>query len=464
MQKVFDEVNTLDNICYDRYGLSQEILMENASRSMYEYIKSNFDTTQSILIISGSGNNGADGIALARMLHNEYQVSLYLPLGTKSKLNQYQLNIAKLIGVHIVQDICNCDVLVDALFGTGLTKDIDDETIILINRMNSLKAYKIACDIPSGIYTNGDVKNVAFKANTTITMGALKKALFLDQAKDYVQDIIVANLGVSQNIYQNEDTNCYLLEKNDMHLPLRDTLDTHKGSFGHLATILGHKEGAGIICALSSFSFGVGLSTVVCYDKIHSLPYELMHSNTIPKNTTAIAVGMGLGECESSLLKDYLSHNIPYIIDADMFHRKEILTMLQKEVVLTPHPKEFVSLLNLTSIAHIDIGTLQNDRFKYIEAFSNKYPNVVLLLKGANTIIAHNHKIYINTFGTSALSFGGSGDVLSGMIGALLAQGYDRLDATISASLAHTISIQNSTLNNYALTPIDLIQAIKVIK
>jgi hydroxyethylthiazole kinase-like uncharacterized protein yjeF len=134
---------------------------------------------------------------------------------------------------------------------------------------------------------------------------------------------------------------------------------------------------------------------------------------------------------------------------------------LEQNIVLTPHPKEFVSLLKLCDIADISVEELQNNRFLYVKEFCKKYPNVVLLLKGANVIISSNEKIYVNSFGNATLSKGGSGDVLSGLIGSLLAQGYNSLDAAINASLAHAMAARNYPKNNYSLTPSDLVEEIR---
>lgn len=130
-------------------------------------------------------------------------------------------------------------------------------------------------------------------------------------------------------------------------------------------------------------------------------------------------------------------------------------------MVLTPHPKEFCALLKLIGIANIDVNDLQKNRIKYVKEFSNKYPKTTLLLKGANVLISQNQKIYINTFGTTSLSKGGSGDILSGLIVSLLAQGYSCKDSAINASLAHTLVAKKYRYNNYSLTPNDLIKGIK---
>ena len=137
------------------------------------------------------------------------------------------------------------------------------------------------------------------------------------------------------------------------------------------------------------------------------------------------------------------------------------LELLQRSnIVLTPHPKEFTQVLRICGIADIDVATLQNNRFEYVEQFCNKYPNAVLVLKGSNVIIGHKDEFFINPHGTVALAKGGSGDVLSGLIGALLSQGVDPLESAIQASLAHAIASQNFPKNNYALTPFDLIESI----
>ena len=450
MQKLFDEVNSLDKRCYEKFFLSEDLLMEHAASNMALYISQNHPTSKSILIVCGSGNNGADGIALARLLHTKFDVKLYLASTPKSSMAQLQLQRAKTLDIKIVNELFNADIIVDCLFGTGLNKPLDEKSINLLNTLNSYNSFKIACDIPSGI---------AFEADITITMGALKTSLFSDMAKDYVGEIIVADLGVQREIYEIE-SNKFLLEKSDMNLPFRNKKNSHKGNYGHLNVVAGCKKGAGIIAANAAFNFGAGLVSVVCHENL-DLPYHLMQTHFISENCTAIAIGMGLGKYETDEIKKILNKKVSKIIDADLFYDKLICEVLVQDVVLTPHPKEFVSLLKLCDIADIRVEELQNNRFLYVEKFCKKYPNVVLLLKGANVIISSNDKLYVNSFGRAVLSKGGSGDVLSGLIGSLLAQGYKSLDATITASLAHAIASKNYSKNNYSLTPLDLIEEIK---
>ena len=459
MQKIFDEVNSLDKRCYEEFLLSEDLLMEHAASSMALYICENFSHLNSILIVCGSGNNGADGIALARLLHTKFNVNLYLGSPLKSSMAKLQLQRVQALGVNIVEELTLCDITVDCLFGTGLNKALNENYINLINILNSYTSIKIACDIPSGINTIGQVESIAFEADITITMGALKTSLFTDVSKDYVGEIIVANLGVQRNIYEIE-SNKYLLEKSDMKLPFRDKKNSHKGNFGHLNVIVGCKKGAGIIAANAAFGFGAGLVSIVCHENFE-LPYHIMQTHFISENCTAIAIGMGLGKYETEEIRKILNKNVAKIIDADLFYDELICEVLEQELVLTPHPKEFISLLKLCNIANITIDELQNNRFLYVEKFCEKYPKVVLLLKGANVIIAQDKKIFVNTFGSAVLSKGGSGDVLSGLIGSLLAQRYKPLDATISASLAHTLAARNYEKSNYSLIPSDLIEEVR---
>lgn len=459
MKKIFDDVKSQDKRAIDNYFLSEELLMEHASIGIQNYIIKKFKKNKKVLVICGSGNNGADGIALSRLLHKKFEVSLYLFKNPKTPIGILQEKRAKAVDVNFVKEIFEADIIVDCLFGTGLDKELDNQTINLISQLNSFNSFKIACDIPSGINSLGQVLNIAFKADITITMGAIKTALLSDVAKDYIGKIKVINLGVHEDLYQVE-TDKYLLEKSDLILPFRDKKNSHKGTFGHLNIISGDKIGASIIASKAAFSFGTGLVTIVS-KKEEEIPYTIMQGKEISENCTALAIGMGLGDIDQKRLRDLLSLDIPKVLDADIFYKLEILDYLNENIVLTPHPKEFVSLLKLSKIADINVNELQNNRFLYVEKFSKKYPEVVLLLKGANVIITQNQKIYINNFGTSSLSKGGSGDVLSGLIASLLAQGYKPLESTINASLAHTFAAMNYVKNNYSLTPDDLIEEIK---
>jgi len=454
MQKLFDEVASLDAKCYKDFFLTEDILMEHAANGMAAHIKKNFQKNAKVLIVAGSGNNGADGITLARLLHKDFHVSLLLVKKPKSKMAQLQLKRAQSLHIPIISTIHECDVLVEALVGTGFQGVFNEQLLQLIEDMNHLSAYKIACDTPSD----------GFYADVTFTMGALKKGLFLDNKKDFVGAIEVLDLGLSRKLYET-DSNWNLLDYDDLQLPKRVQKDSHKGTYGHLAVISGEKLGASVLCGSSALRFGAGLVSLVSYEREQfcNIPHSLMCTHSLPKNATAIAIGMGLGlEFSQDEMANFLDHTLSLVVDADLFYRDIILDIVKrKNIVLTPHPKEFIALLKLTNLADIEMDELQNNRFKYAQLFCEKYPHATLLLKGANVVIGQKDAFYINPHGSAKLAKGGSGDVLSGLIGSLLAQGYEPLKAAINASLAHTKLAQNYLGTDFSLTPEDLIQGIR---
>jgi len=457
MKPLFKEVYSFDKKCYEKYKLNEDILMENAASNLEAVIPKK---AKVINIIAGPGNNGADGITLARRILSKKEVNLYLPLGVKSPMAKLQLERFEAIGGKIKKDYEKCDCVVDAIFGSGLKKDLSDELVFLIKQMNNMDAFKIACDIPTGIDDKGNLRPVAFRADVTVTMGAEKLSLYNDFAKDYVGEIIRADLGVSFNKYI-DNGNYYVLEKEDLVLPFRKKQNSHKKSYGYLGVLAGDKKGASVLAAKAAFNFGCGLVSIVSHENFN-IPYEIMFSEKIENHFNALAFGMGMGGYFDDEIENILKLNIPMVIDADMFYKEEIKEFLKKDkIVITPHPKEFSALLKILGFGDYSINEIQQNRFKLVEEFSAKYPKVVLLLKGANKIIAFNKKLYIDPLGNVALAKGGSGDVLAGMIGGLVAQDYSVFNSTIMASLAH--SIAGNYEPNYALTPEKLIKRLEEI-
>jgi len=459
MQNLFYEVDSLDQQCYKNFHLSEDILMEHAANGMALYIKEKLSHLSSLLIVCGAGNNGADGITLARLLHTHFEVKLYLHKEPKSEIGKLQLQRTLAIGIKPIEELQEADIIVDALFGSGLNRETDQKTSALLEQLNIYKGFKIACDMPSGLNKEGHLFRHAFFADVTLTMGALKRGLYSDKAKENVGKVIQLDLGIARVLYE-KPSNWKLLDIEDLQPPFRKKKNTHKGSFGHLSVIHGEKEGASIISALSASSYGAGLVTLVG-EKITALDPALMQDETLPSNTTAISCGMGLGKnFQRDRLSSLLSHNIPMVLDADIFYHSIFSDLIHKEMIITPHPKEFIHLLKTLNLANISVEELQNNRFKYAELFTHHYPHITLLLKGANTIISNQNSFFINPHGSAVLAKGGSGDILAGLCGALLAQGYSCLNAAIQASLAQTISASKVEKNSYALLPNDIIKGL----
>lgn len=457
MDNVYLDTSILDKNAIDAFGLSQELLVESAASGLEHCIDKYASANSFIIIVVGSGNNGADGLALARRLHGKYNVNIYMPKEPKSELARIELQRLKKLNVKFIGKLFLCDIVVDCLFGSGFDGDLDLEYQEIVDNMNNIARLNIACDIPSGIDSIGSISSIAFKADITVSMGALKLSYFSDAAKDYMGEIVEVNLGISKTSYE-QDSKYKLLVESDFNPPKRKLKNTHKGNFGHCCIIAGEKEGASILSALSAFAFGSGLVSII--GDVKNPPYHIMNSRTLPDNCTSIAFGMGLGDRINKYNFDFLGE-IPSVLDADMFYSPDLPDIINKgNIVLTPHLKEFASLLTNSLFGDFNMDYIAKNRIQLIEEFSYKHKNVVLLLKGANTIIAQDGNIYINNFGNNNLSKGGSGDILSGMIASLLGQKYSLLDAAITASLAHSFA-SRQIKTSYGLEPLDLVEEIK---
>lgn len=462
MLSVYEKVNALDKRAIEELFLSEDVLMENAAMALERAVLQNASLGAKVIILCGSGDNGGDGYALARRLVGRFKTLVFEMKLAKSPMCQLQKERAKKVGVVIKtweeknKDL-ECDVLIDCVVGSAFKGEL--EPFLDFESLSQKARFKIACDIPSGIDSKGRVDKRAFKADMTISMGAIKSCLLSDRAKDYIGELKVGHLGVFNQVYEIP-TDTFLLEKSDLKLPLRDRKNAHKGDYGHAHVLLGKHSGAGLLSALSALNFGSGVVSVQaleCEITSNNKPLELVFCENFPNSLSAFALGMGL----EGFPKDFNEwlELAPCVLDAGVFYHKEVLQALEKEVILTPHPKEFLSLLKLVGI-NISMLELLDNKLEIARDFSQKYPKVVLLLKGANTLIAHQGRTFINTLGSVALAKAGSGDVLAGLILSLLSQNYTPLDAAINASLAHALAGLEFK-NNYALTPLDLIEKIK---
>ncbi len=516
MQQLFNDVRPLDKKIIDLYEIPEDILMENAAaaleREIYSFSKS---ANTACFIVCGSGNNGGDGIALARRLAGKMSVVLYTAKEPKTEAGKKQLNRTK--NVLLTNDLViinNFDaarksfsalclfekiIIVECLFGSGFHGQLRESDEKIIDWLNSIQyADKIACDIPAGIDNRGNLAEnsagiqKAFAADCTVTMGALKTALYSSAVKDYTGKIICADLGISYKSYTEADLSfckpeALILEQDDFRSPVRKKQNVHKGSFGHVAVIAGEKKGAAVIAGSAAFAYGAGLVTIVTADKkeeISNCPFELMQSQSVPETAAAVAVGMGLGRTNISAMKSIhsflLDHpQISCILDADMFFYDNLSVLLEKRTelktntILTPHPKEFMNILKLCHITKnngefYSINEILKNKLEIVKKFCKKYTGIVLLLKDANPVIACNSQIFINPLGKNCLAKGGSGDVLSGIIAAVLCQQssfyyigeYFSLTAAIQGSLAHAMASLKIT-TAWGMTPLMLIEQLR---
>lgn len=483
MLKVFEELKSNDAKAINNYHCDSNILMEIASSGVAQTIREiaysnepfykdyiegfllEVPRKKTIQIIAGSSDNGGDGLALSRLLQDDFNVITVLPFPPKSKMCQLQKERLDLLGIKTQDYIENsCDILVDSLFGTGFKGEVREEFLPILNKMNEITAYKIACDVPSALDIEGVPRKECFRADLTVCIGALRCQLFSSFAKDYVGKIILKRLPLPTTKYESE-TNIFLLQKEDSRLPYRNKQNMNKGSFGHVCIIQGEKKGASILAASASLIFGAGRVSVSGDDVPFTKP-DFMYSKTIINEASSIAIGQGLGKENYQTFNKFLNYisnhpTTPIVLDADILSYKDVTSILKIAncIVLTPHPKEAQILLENTMEISLTIDEIRKNKIAIIKKFCNKYPNAVLLLKDCNTVIGDKENIYINSLGDVSLAKAGTGDVLTGLIASCLAQGYSALDATITSSIAHALA-SNKFNNNYALTASSLIEEI----
>lgn len=534
-----------------------------------------------VLIVCGSGDNGGDGYALARRLVSPCELSEALPENKASAADKAwgpllpenvfvlagrapksaaciaQAERAEKAGIRVVTELqaelsgrsredvsasadgCAASaetagyaVVVDCLFGSGFHGMPDDATVTLIEKLNALDAWKIACDIPSCLPTLGGSSGASesapahkagaadkactapvFRADETVTMGALKSVLYEDFAKDWTGAITCAPLGVSREEFEAPSASvpapeAYLLEESDLVLPHRTKRNSNKGTYGHAAVVVGDKCGAGIIAGTAALTYGAGLVTLVTKKELAAPEFlrqarpadkyaegvcMLMQSPQFPENTTAAALGMGLGRDDAAaargqqLLDELMKRPAAgAVIDADMCYHPGVPAFLKARAsfrtVITPHPKEFSALLELCGLGSFSVKEIQSRRLEFARTFAAAYPGVVLILKGANPVIACTSStdgasgtsedmsssadgngaactLLVNPLGMPCLAKAGSGDVLAGLTAALLAQGWGALEAAKQASLAHTCASRRIK-NDFSMTPFSLIEEI----
>lgn len=531
MLNLYTDTRVLDRAAVSRFGLTEDILMENAARALEnEVVRACTDRTEGIspkcapvpeyrvLIVAGGGDNGGDGWALVRRLKGRTVAGLFCSVAVlevvapKSQACMRQAERARSAGVPIIRNFSRTDfiksyhVIVDCIFGSGFHGALSEQAEKLICALNKADCFKIACDVPSGIDSKG-CGTTAFCADITVCMGALKTALFGDFAKNHTGKIITVPLGVSSALFQNgTEPAAFLLEASDMKLPERLLPSVHKGDFGHAAVYTGEKPGAGIIAACAAFRCGAGLVSLIhpegrplsdlCCEsgqdensEREGLPFYVMQTDNLPEKANVIVAGPGFGRNDAQGAAEQCTNErraaelfalltekrkLACVLDADLFYHAEIKQVLKARpsgLVLTPHPKEFQSLLSLCGLGTVSVEQIVENRLELVKDFCSAHPGAVLLLKGANMTIGYcpekggkqkggKAEVYINTFGMPCLAKGGSGDVLAGLVCAFLAQKYEPLDAAIQGSLllAASSRLQKSS---YSSTPFTLIQSLE---
>ncbi len=467
--KIFskEQIYKGDVLTAEKQNISSADLMERAGEQIFNWIHMRMQGAQvPIHVFCGIGNNGGDGLVLARyLIIHGYNVKTYVINCSDKRSKDFLINYDRIKNVTKKwPELLNCsndfpeihpdDIIVDAVFGIGLNRPVDDWVKALFVHFRTTKAFTLSVDIPSGLYTEKAVidEDAVVWAGYTLSFASPKLVFFLPETAKYTEQWEVLDIGLDPEFLFETITEVDLIGKNEV-LPMYKPRDkfSHKGQFGHSLIIGGSygKIGAVTLSSRAALSSGVGLVSAFVpkcgYTALQSSFPEAMVITDVDDEEisaikfniepTVIGVGMGLGTSTKTTkaFETFLKNNkVPLVIDADginiLSKKKTLLKSLPAQTVLTPHPKELERL----------IGTWENDfdKLSKVKTFSKKY-DVIVVIKGANTITVYEDKLYINTTGNPGLATAGSGDVLTGIITGLISQGYNALSATIFGVYLH---------------------------
>ncbi len=469
--KIFSaqQIYEADKSTIQKEGISSDELMERAAMQVFEWMHSRLRGTQvNIKLFCGIGNNGGDGMVLARKLNEHgYSISVYVVNYSDKRSKDFLLNLERLRDAKVWPDFINeesdlpeispSDIVVDAIFGIGLNRAPDEWVANLIKHINNSRAFVLSVDVPSGLPIDQSPwePSSVLRASYVLSFQVPKLVFFLPKTGVYVNQWEILDIGLDQEYITNTETDFELIGRPEvlpMYCPRLKF--SHKGTYGHAVVIGGSygKIGAVQLASNACLTVGSGLVTAFVpkcgYSSLQTaVPEVMVLTDSREKNiseigisfdASAVGIGMGIGMDDDtvsafgSFLKKSRS---PMVIDADglniLSQNPEMLADVPELSVLTPHPKELERL--------IGYWTSDFEKLEKAKAFASKY-NLVVVIKGAHTITIYKGKGYVNTTGNPGMATAGSGDVLTGMITGLMAQGYSSLNAAIFGVYLHGLA------------------------
>jgi NAD(P)H-hydrate epimerase len=487
----------LEQIAIEKFDIPAYDLMKRAAQAVFDTINSRYPQCKKILVLCGAGNNAGDGYVVARLArqhgYDVQVISLIDPENLSGAALSAYNDWSSTGGVTQIIDsspdvsvLGNPDIIVDALLGTGLKRQLSEHWGRWIKAVNNSAVTIVSVDVPSGLFVDtGNIADEAIHADLTVCFIGLKQGMFTAQANDYCGEIIFSDLDLPREVFSMVKHDARLLKSFDgSRLPARKP-SSHKGRFGHVLIVGGNEgmPGAVILAARAALRTGAGLVTIITIPQHLSaisdavpeamikacsvrpddsfMTIESLFEQAFVKDVTHIAIGMGLGRDEwaKTVMKHCIDLKAPAVYDADALNllaeNEQLISKISSEtLVITPHPGEAASLLSAGSRpadGALSAADIQNDRFK---AISNLYElfeldNLVVVLKGAGTLIFNGDETRLCKLGNAAMSAPGMGDVLSGIIIALQAQSiaFDEsaeLGVCLHASAAQNISGQKT--------------------
>lgn len=448
-----EQIKTIEQFVIQSGMVSGYTLMERAGQAIFDYVQHHYPTFKKITVFCGGGNNGGDGYVVARLARQAgLDVCVYSVVETtelkNDALTTYQQFILAGGTVNPFENqVINCDLIIDALLGTGLSRCVTDKYEQAINSINQSQMPVISVDVPSGLNADtGYVMGNAVEANTTITFIGLKQGLFTGFAAQHTGIIIYASLDLPTSAWETVSSSITCVVPKPL-LPRRKY--AHKGNFGHVLVVGGNRgySGAARLAGMAALRVGAGLVSIATHPDNASVmnavcPELMCHGITSSKElaglltkATVVVVGTGLGQDDwaTALFQTVLNTDKPMVIDADGLNLLVKYPCKKSNWILTPHVGEAARLLNVTTTA------IQTNRFHAVQQLNCQYGGVVLL-KGAGTLIASENKIAVSTTGNPGMASGGMGDVLAGVIAALLAQDMSLEDAAKQGAWGHGLA------------------------
>jgi NAD(P)H-hydrate epimerase len=502
-----EQMQHLDQKAIGIYGIPGIVLMENAGRGAAEAILRTFPDLlrHGVAIVAGKGNNGGDGFVIGRYLLNRgISVKVFLLADPKILRGDAETNCqiflrmkGEVIPIPSYKDLQTMkkslekfDLFVDGIFGTGLDAEVRGYYREVIDYLNTLRRTIVAIDIPSGLDANtGKPLGTAIRATRTLTFGLPKIGLLIPPGTDYAGDLEVVDIGIPWKLIEGEKIQIDLLEEEEIRKSLATPRrrDSHKGDYGHLLVLAGSvgKTGAAAMASEAALRMGAGLVTLGIPKSLNAImEVKLTEVMTEPlpetakqtlslraydtilrlcENKKAVIIGPGVGtfkETQSLVLKMIKTLDLPIVLDADGLTAlaPQIQTHLptNRPIILTPHPGEMARLTGLTSKQVLE------GRFDLCRNFSQSY-QVYLVLKGYRTLVTTPQgEVFINPTGNPGMASGGTGDVLTGMIGGLVCQGLEILPSIQAAVYLHGLAGDRSAAEQgeRSLVATDLIRKI----
>ncbi len=483
-----EQIREIDAKTIALEGISSLELMKRASRAFFDWFTARYtDKSQSISIVAGTGNNGGDGLVVVRMLHKSgYRVKVFMVEYSQRysedcahnlrRAKVENISVQKIISSNDIPDLSDYDIIIDAMFGTGLNRAVTGISREMIEKINESGKKVISIDVPSGLSMDRKT-HFAVQAMETVTMQIPKLALFLPDNENYTGNVHLVDIGLSKKAIEDAETSFYFVTKQEIKEQLKPLKKfTHKGTQGHSLIIGGSIGKIGSVCLASKAALktGCGLVTALvprCGTSVlqsnspEAMVIEDRNDTHITEidfdiHPNAIGVGVGLGELpetQKAFYRFLQQNKSPLVIDADglniLAKNKEWLDILPPKTILTPHPKELSRLIGEWSEDY--------DKINKVRLFAKKH-DLIVVVKGANSLIVDSENVYVNSTGTPALATAGSGDALTGIITSLLAQGYEPLQAAKIGVFVHGLTANITATKIYArsFTASDIIENI----